>query len=79
MEGACIVLSSISTDAAGNEESTREELGAFKLALQELLRLLEGVLEEEDGGVLARVLVVAAGHSGRHYWTDAENRQLANG
>ena len=79
MEDACTILGKVSTNVARNEGINQEELCAFKLALKELQSLLEGISGGEDRGVLARVLVVAAGHFGQHYWTNAENRRLANG
>ena len=44
-----------------------------------LLTLKERLSSEEELGVFAKAMVVAAGHSGSHYWTNAETRKLAHG
>lgn len=61
-------------------ESVCEELGKIggEGGQKHLLTLKERLSSEEELGVLAKAIVVAAGHSGSHYWTDTENRKLAH-
>lgn len=75
MEELCGVLGSVEKEAEGGGSEERE-LSIFTQALKKLLEELPSVKERN---VLARVFAMAAGHSGQHYWTNTENRQLANG
>lgn len=72
MDEVCRVLETVSETGEGSDE----ELSASTQALKKLLVLMQGSTGE---GELARVLVVAAGHCGQHYWTNAVNTQLASG
>lgn len=75
MEGVCEVLEDTrAIDAEGEKD---KQLNAYKTALNSLLRLVREFCEDLE--LRARVLVVVAGHSGPHYWTNTTNRQLANG
>jgi hypothetical protein len=57
-----------------------EHLSAATEALKKLAWLIEEITPSGgEVGVFARALVIAAGHCGQHYWTNAVNRQLANG
>lgn len=77
MEEICGVLGNVSEREGDRRD---QELIAFTQALKNLLLELPAVGETAgEGGVLAKVLVMAAGHSGQHYWTKPLNRQLANG
>jgi len=83
---ACEVLEvKLRTEASGEAE---EQIAVCKNALEKLLRSVQELSDTEGGlglglglesGVTARLVVVAAGHSGSHYWTNAANRKLANG
>lgn len=77
MEELCEVLGNISEKEAGEGEGGGDhELSTFTQALKKLLLELP---DKEETVVLAKVLVMAAGHIGLHYWTNALNRQLAKG
>lgn len=83
MDELCETLGNIAVKSVAvaeeSERSSAEELSAFTQALNKLLRLIEEILD--DGGVVvfARMMVVVAGHTGQHYWTNSVNRQLATG
>lgn len=83
MDELCETLGNITVKSGAVEEesegSSAEELSAFTQALKKLLRLIEEIPGEGDGVVFARVVVVVAGHSGQHYWTNPVNRQIATG
>lgn len=76
MEGLCGVLGNIGENGAEEGDSGDHELSTFTQALKKLLVELPS---EEETAVLARMLLMALGHSGEHYWTNTLNRQLANG
>lgn len=61
----------------GQEEAKDVELVGYQESLQRVLEVVEsGGLLELD--LLAVVMVVGMGHSGQHYWTNQDTRQLAS-
>ena len=60
---------------SSKEKCSSKELSVCTEALKKLLELVQGLSD----GDLARAVVLAAGHIGPHYWTNAANRKLARG
>ena len=63
-------------------ENPTEDYGDQQLKTYE--ELLNKLLDECERGnheivCVSRMVIVCAGHSGSHYWTDSTTRQLAKG
>lgn len=83
----CVLLETVESEEG---EATDTKVQGYQHALEELLELIRREGEEDTersvGGKeslsqasWARLLVVAAGHAGTHYWTNHSSRMLANG
>lgn len=84
MEEVCGVCEVLETTKTVEGERAKEcQFSTYGEALKRLLRFVQELPDDFKGEkkllYVSRLLVVCAGHCGPHYWTNASNRQLANG
>ncbi len=70
-------------DVEQSEESDSVKLDLYKERLQRLLEWVPDFTSDhhpaERLSSVSRAVLICVGHSGRHYWTSKDTRQLAGG